>query len=169
MIRLGSSAMGTLVERKTRYTMRLHLPRLSEPGAVREQHGPALAGHGAEAIRKAITDARLPLPRKLRKSLTWDRGAEMAQPTRLREAPGMQIYFCPPSPGPRGTNENTNGLLRQSFPKGTELARCRTHELAAVTEALNHRPRQVPGGRTPAEAFADQLASCVSDGVARTG
>jgi len=170
IIGLGSSAIGTLVERKTRFTLLLHLPRMSEHGTTREKNGPALAGHGAEAVRQAIMDAMLPLPPKLRKSLTWDQGAEMAQHSRISDATGMQVYFCEPrSPWQRGTNENTNGLLCQYFPKGTDLARYSTHELAAVTKALNDRPRKVLGWQTPAEVFADQLSSCVSDGVARTG
>jgi len=170
IIGLGSSAIGTLVERKTRFTMLLHLPRMAEHGAAREKNGPALAGHGAEAVRKAITDAMLPLPRELRKSLTWDQGAEMAQHRRLKSDTGMQIYFCEPrSPWQRGTNENTNGLLRQYFPKGTDLARYGAAELTAVTNALNNRPRKVLGWRTPVEAFTDHLSSCGYNSVATTG
>jgi IS30 family transposase len=170
IIGLGSSAIVTLVERKTRFTMLLHLPRMAGHGAAREKNGPALAGHGAEAVRKAVTGAMLPLPHKLRKSLTWDQGAEMAQHTRLKDDTGIQIYFCEPrSPWQRGTNENTNGLLRQYFPKGTDLARYSAAELAAVTNALNNRPRKILDWRTPAESFADHLSSCEYNSVATTG
>ncbi len=121
---LGSSAIGTLVERTTRFTMLLHLPRLVGHGeAPRIKNGPALAGHGAEAVRDAITRTITTLPQELRRSLTWDQGAEMAQHDRLKIDAGVQVYFCDPqSPWQRGTNENTNGLLRQYFPKGTDLS-----------------------------------------------
>ena len=110
---LGSSAIGTLVERTTRFTMLLHLPRMEGHGdIVRVKNGPALAGHGAEAVRDAIARTITRLPEQLRRSLTWDQGAEMAQHPRLRFDIGLCIYFCDPhSPWQRGTNENTNGLL----------------------------------------------------------
>src|SRR5215203_5422787 len=120
---LGSSAIGTLVERTTRFTLLLRLPRMAghDLGA-RVKNGPALAGHGAEAVRDAITRTIITLPEQLRQSLTWDQGAEMAQHAQLRIDTGLQVFFCDPhSPWQRGTNENTNGLLRQSFPKGTNL------------------------------------------------
>ena len=111
---LDSSAIGTLVERTTRFTLLLHLPRLAAYGEVaRIKNGPALAGHGAEAVREAITRTIITLPEQVRRSLTWDQGAEMAQHVGLRIDTGLQIYFCDPhSPWQRGTNENTNGLLR---------------------------------------------------------
>lgn len=169
IIGLESSAIGTLVERSTRFTMLLHLPRMAEHGKAREKNGLALAGYGAYAVRMAITDAMLPLPPGMRQSLTWDQGAEMAQHVRVKEATGMQIYFCEPrSPWQRGTNENTNGLLRQYFPKGTDLGRYSAQDLAAVTVALNNRPRKVLGCRTPAEVFAHHL-SCANSSVATTG
>ena len=122
---LHSSAIGTLVERSSRFTMLLHLPRMV--GYQRGQgikNGPPLAGHGAEAVRKAIAGIICKLPEKLRQSLTWDQGAEMAQHAQLRIDSGLEIYFCDPqSPWQRGSNENTNGLLRQYFPKGTDLSR----------------------------------------------
>ena len=121
---LGSSAIGTLVERMTRFTLLLHLPRMTgHEYEARVKNGPALAGHGAEAVRDAITRTIISLPEQLRRSLTWDQGAEMAQHARLKIDTGVQVYFCDPhSPWQRGTNENTNGLLRQYFPKGTDLA-----------------------------------------------
>src|SRR5690606_38069674 len=112
IIGLNSSAIGTLVERVTRFTLLLHLP--STAGYVRGvcvKNGPALAGHGAEAVRDAIAAKIATLPTQLRKSLTWDQGAEMAQHTQLRIDTGLTIYFCDPrSPWQRGTNENTNVL-----------------------------------------------------------
>src|SRR5438094_394281 len=122
IVGLDSSAIGTLVERTTRFTMLLHLPRMQGHGQPRVHNGPALAGHGAEAVHDAIASAITTLPEQLRRSLTWDQGAEMAQHARLRIATGVAIYFCDPhSPWQRGTNENTNGLLRHYFPKGTDL------------------------------------------------
>ena len=111
---LGSSAIGTLVERKTRFTMLLHLPRMEGHGKGKTVRiGPALAGHGAEAVRDAITGTIKHLPEHLRRSLTWDQGAEMAQHAQLRIDTGLEIYFCDPqSPWQRGSNENTNGLRR---------------------------------------------------------
>jgi IS30 family transposase len=166
---LGSSAIGTLVERTTRFTMLLHLPRL--PGHAQEarvKNGPALAGHGAEAVRGAIARTITTLPEQLRRSLTWDQGAEMAQHARLRIDTGVQVYFCDPhSPWQRGTNENTNGLLRQYFPKGTDLSLHGADDLAAVAAALNARPRKTLGWRTPAEAFDEVLRSAHA-GVATT-
>ncbi len=156
---LGSSAIGTLVERTTRYVMLLHLPRMSGHGEqVRVKNGPALAGHGAEAVRDAIAASILTLPEQLRRSLTWDQGAEMAEHAQLRIDTGIEIYFCDPhSPWQRGSNENTNGLLRQYFPRGTDLSRHGPDELAAVALALNSRPRKTLGWHTPAEALNDHL------------
>jgi IS30 family transposase len=158
---LGSSATGTLVERTTRFTMLLHLPRMPGHGdGLRAKNGPALAGHGAEAVRDAITRTIISLPEALRRSLTWDQGAEMTGHPRLRIDTGMQVYFCDPhSPWQRGTNENTNGLLRQYFPKGTDLAAHSADDLVAVAAALNARPRKTLGWRTPAEALDAVLRS----------
>ena len=133
------------------------------------KNGPALAGHGAEAVRDAITGAITSLPEQLRRSLTWDQGAEMSQHARLRIDTGVAVYFCDPhSPWQRGTNENTNGLLRQYFPKGTDLSAHGAEDLAAVAAVLNGRPRQTLGWRTPAEAFDEALRSAHM-GVATTG
>jgi IS30 family transposase len=156
---LGSSAIGTLVERSTRFTMLLHLPPMTGHGP-RVHNGPALAGHGAEAVRDAIASAIVTLPEQLRRSLTWDQGAEMAQHARLRVQTGLPVYFCDPqSPWQRGSNENTNGLLRQYFPRGTDLARHDAEDLAAVAAALNSRPRKTLDWRTPAEALNEYLST----------
>ena len=166
---LGSSAIGTLVERTTRFTMLLHLPRMPGHGdGARAKNGPALAGHGAEAVRDAITRTITTLPEALRRSLTWDQGAEMSEHARLRIETGVQVYFCDPhSPWQRGTNENTNGLLRQYFPKGTDLSAHGADDLAAVAAALNGRPRKTLDWRTPAEAL-DELLRSAQTGVATT-
>jgi len=166
---LDSSAIGTLVERTTRFAMLLHLPRMDGHGGPRAKNGPALAGHGAEAVRDAIASSVTALPEQLRKSLTWDQGAEMAQHARLRIDTGIEVFFCDPhSPWQRGTNENTNGLLRQYFPKGTDLSRHSPSDLDAVAAALNRRPRKTLGWRTPAEALNDHLSSLQTSGVAST-
>ena len=161
IIGLNQSAIGTLVERTTRFTMLLHLPRLDGYGKqTREKNGPALAGHGAEAVRDAIATSIQTLPDQLRCSLTWDQGAEMARHDQLRLDTGLEIFFCDPhSPWQRGTNENTNGLLRQYFPKGTDLSRFTAEELDAVAATLNARPRKTLGWRTPAEALQNHLQS----------
>jgi IS30 family transposase len=170
IIGLESSAIGTLVERTTRFTMLLHLPRMEGHGAQpREKHGPALAGHGAGAVRDAIAETITALPEQLRRSLAWDQGSEMAQHAQLRIDTGLPIYFCDPhSPWQRGTNENTNGLLRQYFPKGTDLSQHSADELAAVALALNTRPRKTLGWKTPAEALDEHLRSLTQTGVAST-
>jgi IS30 family transposase len=167
---LDSSAIGTLVERTTRFTMLLHLPPMDGHGdQPRIKNGPALAGHGAEAVRDAIATSITTLPDQLRRSLTWDQGAEMAQHAQLRIDTGLAIYFCDPhSPWQRGTNENTNGLLRQYFPKGTDLTKHSPNDLAAVAAALNARPRKTLSWRTPAEALDNLLRSEQQGSVART-
>ena len=168
---LGSSAIGTLVERTTRFTMLLHLPRMEGHETGKSvKNGPALAGHGAEAVRDAIAATISSLPAHLRRSLTWDQGAEMAQHAQLRIDTGLEIYFCDPqSPWQRGSNENTNGLLRQYFPKGTDLSQHGVKELSAVAQALNTRPRKTLGWQTPAEALDRLLKQDMIEGVATTG
>jgi IS30 family transposase len=139
----GGSAIGTLVERTTRFTLLLHLPD----------------DHGAVAVRNAIAATIAFLPAQLRRSLTWDQGIELAEHLQLRVATDLEIYFCDPhSPWQRGTNENTNGLLRQYFPKGTNLAVHTPEDLAEVAAALNGRPRKTLGWKTPAEALAALLS-----------
>jgi len=155
----GHSAIGTLVERTTRFTMLLHLPP-PENRQPKVNNGPPVTGPGGEQVRDAIAAAITTLPEQLRRSLTWDQGAEMAQHARLRIETGVQVYFCDPqSPWQRGTNENTNGLLRQYFPRGTDLARHGAEDLAAVAAALNSRPRKTLGWRTPAETLNDHLTT----------
>lgn len=168
---LNRSAIGTLVERSTRFTMLLHLPRMPGYGEVpRVKNGPPLAGHGARAVREAITLTMTDLPEQLRRSLTWDQGSEMAEHAKLKIDVGLQVYFCDPqSPWQRGTNENTNGLLRQYFPKGTDLSIHGPDEIAAVAAALNTRPRKTLDWRTPAEALDALLQSANQCPVATTG
>jgi IS30 family transposase len=156
---LDRSAIGTLVERTSRFTILLHLPP-ADRDASRIKSGPPVTGHGAEQVRDAIAAAISDLPEQLRRSLTWDQGAEMAEHAKLRIDSGVQVYFCDPqSPWQRGTNENTNGLLRQYFPKGTDLARHSPEDLAAVAAALNGRPRKTLGWRTPAEVLDEHLTA----------
>lgn len=171
IVGLGSSAIGTLVERTTRFTMLLHLPRMTGHGhEARVKNGPALAGHGAEAVRDAITRAIFTMPEQLRRSLTWDQGAELAQHARLKIDAGVQVYFCDPhSPWQRGTNENTNGLLRQYFPKGTDLSIHNADDLEAVALALNTRPRKTLGWKTPAETLDELLRVSHTQSVATIG
>ena len=165
---MNSSAIGTLVERSTRFTVLLHLPRLEGYGNIpHAKNGPPFAGHGAEAVCSAIAASFVTLPQQLRRSLTWDQGAEMAQCAQLKIDSGLEIYFCDPhSPWQRGTNENTNGLLRQYFPKGTDLTRYGMDELSAVAAALNSRPRKTLGWQTPAEALNEHILSIQKRGVA---
>jgi IS30 family transposase len=166
---LNSSAIGVLVERTTRFTMLLHLPRMKEHGQPRVKNGPALAGHGAESVRDAIAASITTLPDQLRRSLTWDQGAEMAQHAQLRINTGVAIFFCDPhSPRQRGSNENTNGLLRQYFPKGTDLSKHSTGDLAAVAASLNARPRKTLGWKAPAEALNEHLLLVQQASVAST-
>jgi IS30 family transposase len=167
---VGSSAIGTLVERATRFTILLHLPRMAGHGCgPRARNGPALAGHGAEAVRDAITRSIITLPEQLRRSLTWDQGAEMTRHASLRVETGLRVYFCDPhSPWQRGTNENTNGLLRQYFPKGTDLGVHSADDLVAVAAVLNARPRKTLGWRTPAESLDQFLRSVHTGRVATT-
>jgi IS30 family transposase len=168
IIGLERSAIGTLVERTTRFTKLVHLPR--EEG-YRHKHtpknGPALAGYGAVTMKNALADTMSTLPEVLRRSLTWDRGKELSAHATFKVETGIPVYFADPhSPWQRGTNENTNGLLRQYFPKGTDLSRWDAEELAAVESAINARPRKILGWKTPAEALDEHLRSLQTAGVA---
>jgi len=170
LIGTGRSAIGTLVERTSRSTLLVHLPRLEgwgEKPAVK--NGPALGGYGAAAMNAALTASITKLPDQLRKTLTWDRGKELTAHAQFTLDTGTKVYFADPrSPWQRATNENTNGLLRQYFPKGTDLSRWSAEDLEAVALTLNNRPRKVLNWRTPTEVFNEQLQSLQQDGVATT-
>jgi IS30 family transposase len=170
IIGLNRSAIGTLVERTTRYTMLVHLPRAEGYGTIPPtKNGPALGGYGAVAMKDALATTMTTLPDQLRRSLTWDRGKELAAHAQLTVETGLPVYFADPhAPWQRATNENTNGLLRQYFPKGTDLSRWSADELSAIAAVLNSRPRKTLGWKTPAEALDDHLRS-VHAGVATTG
>jgi transposase, IS30 family len=170
LIGLERSAIGTLVERSTRFTMLVHLPREQGFGVIaRTKSGPPLGGYGALAMKHALAATITTLPEQLRRSLTWDRGKEMSAHAKFRVETGLPVYFADPhSPWQRGTNENTNGLLRQYFPKGTNLSRWSAEELEAVAHALNTRPRKTLNWKTPAEALDEHLRSLQQDGVAST-
>jgi IS30 family transposase len=161
LIGLKRSAIGTLVERTTRFTMLLHLPRQDGYGVIpRTKNGPALAGYGAVTMKNALAAAMTTLPEQLRRSLTWDRGKELSRHAAFKVETGIPVYFADPhSPWQRGTNENTNGLLRQYFPKGTDLSRWTAEEIKAVANTLNSRPRKTLDWRTPAEALDELLRS----------
>ena len=139
----GNSAIATLVERTSRLALLVGLPN----------------GRSSEPVLAALAERILTLPEQLVRSLTWDQGKEMAQHARFTIATGLQVYICDPrSPWQRGTNENTNGLLRQYFPKGTDLAAITQTELDAVAAELNGRPRQTLNWRSPSEKFAAAVA-----------
>ncbi|WP_344897578.1 IS30 family transposase, partial [Nonomuraea antimicrobica] len=138
----GNSAIGTLVERTTRYVMLVHLP----------------IDRSAERMRDALVEIMAALPAHLKRSLTWDQGSEMGRHHEFAVATDMPVYFCnPASPWRRGSNENTNGLLRQYFPKGTDLSVHTREYLDAVAAELNARPRKTLGWDTPAERLAQLL------------
>jgi transposase, IS30 family len=140
----SGSAIGTVVERSTRFVMLLHLP----------------AEHTAEAVQEAIVAKMAAMPAILRKTLTWDQGKEMANHAKIAKATDLDIYFCDPhSPWQRGTNENTNGLLRQYFAKGTDLSVFPADYLDYIATKLNTRPRETLGWKTPAEALDELLCN----------
>ena len=171
LIGLERSAIGTVVERTTRFTMLVHLPR--EEGyqfRASIKNGPALAGYGAITMKNALADTMSTLPKQLARSVTWDRGKEVSAHALFTVETEIPVYFADPvSPWQRGTNENTNGLLRQYFPKGTDLSRWTAEDISALAHALNSRPRKTLGWRTPAEAFNEYLQSTQQAGVATTG
>ncbi len=171
IIGTGRSAIGTVVERASRSTLLVHLPRLDGWGETPPvKNGPALGGYGAVAMNAALMASMIQLPEQLRKTLTWDRGKELSGHAQFALETGTKVFFADPhSPWQRPTNENTNGLLRQYFPKGTDLSRWTADDLEAVALALNNRPRKVLGWRTPAEVFEEQLRSIQQAGVATTG
>ena len=170
IIGTGRSAIGTLVERSSRATVLVHLPRLEGWGEKSYvKNGPALGGYGAVAMNAALTASITTLPEQLRKTLTWDRGKELSGHALFAMETGTQVYFADPhSPWQRPSNENTNGLLRQYFPKGTDLSRWSAEDLEAVAHTLNNRPRKILGWKTPAEVFEEQLRSLQQPGVATT-
>jgi IS30 family transposase len=148
-----SSAIGTLVERSTRYAMLFALPD----------------GLTAERVREALAKTVQKLPASLRRSLTWDQGPEMAEHVHFTIDTGVQVFFCDPrSPWQRGSNENTNGLLRQYFPKGQSLAGFSQDELDHVAHELNGRPRQTLGWRSPTQKLAEYLEQSSLAGGATT-
>lgn len=171
IIGTGRSAIGTLVERASRSTILVHLPRLEGWGEQPPvKNGPALGGYGAVAMNKALTASMNAIPAQLRKTLTWDRGKELSGHAQFTLDTGTLVFFADPhSPWQRPTNENTNGLLRQYFPKGTDLSRWSAEDLKAVALALNNRPRKSLGWKTPAEVFGEHLHSLQQPGVASTG
>jgi IS30 family transposase len=171
LIGLQRSAIGTLVERTTRFTMLIHLPREDGYGVnPRTKNGPALAGYGAVTMKNALAATMTTLPEQLRRTLTWDRGKELSAHAAFKVETGIPVYFADPqSPWQRGTNENTNGLLRQYFPKGTDLTRWNPEEIEAVAATLNNRPRKTLGWKTPAEALDEFLQSAQQGGVATIG
>ena len=171
IIGLNRSAIGTLVERSSRFTVLVHLPREKGYGEIpRTKNGPALAGYGAVTMANALKKTVMSLPAQLWRSLTWDRGKELSDHVRFTVESGVQVFFADPhSPWQRGTNENTNGLLRQYFPKGTDLSRWSEREIQSVAQALNTRPRKTLGWRTPAEVLNEHLKSVQQPGVATTG
>jgi len=149
----GASQIGTLVERTTRAVMLVHLPGTRE----------------ADVVAAALTEVIKTLPSELAKTLTWDQGIEMARHPDVTIATDVKIYFCHPhSPWERGSNENTNGLLRQYFPKGTDLSVHTAEHLAFVARELNGRPRKTLGWKTPAEAIDKLLLGQHKTGVATT-
>lgn len=171
IIELNRSAIGTLVERSSRFTMLVHLPREEGYGLIPgTKNGPALAGYGAVTMANALKNTVTDIPTLLWQSLTWDRGKELSDHARFTVESGVKVFFAAPhSPWQRGTNENTNGLLRQYFPKGTDLSRWNAREIQAVANALNSRPRKTLGWKSPAEVLDEYLQFVRQSSAARTG
>jgi transposase, IS30 family len=140
----GKSAIGTLVERSTRFVMLF----------------PLTEGRNADQVRAAMTKTIQTLPARLRRTLTWDQGREMSEHARFHIDTGVEVFFCDPhSPWQRGSNENTNGLLRQYFPRRMDLSKLTEDQIQAAADGLNGRPRKTLDWRTPAEKFAEFVAS----------
>jgi IS30 family transposase len=158
IIGTGRSAIGTVVERKSRSTLLVHLPRMEGYGEIPAREERASAGRLRRGRDERRADASMTkLPEQLRKTLTWDRGKEISAHAQFALETGTKVFFADPhSPWQRPTNENTNGLLRQYFPKGTDLSRWSAEDLEAVAHALNNRPRKSLGWKTPAEVFEEQ-------------
>jgi len=161
IIGTGRSAIGTLVERSSRSTLLVHLPRMEGWGEKPYvKNGPSLGGYGAVAMNASLTASMTKLPEQLRKTLTWDRGKELSGHAQFALETGTRVFFADPhSPWQRPTNENTNGLLRQYFPKGTDLSRWTADDIQGVADTLNARPRKTLGWETPAERLAALLQS----------
>ena len=151
--------------------MLTHLPREEGFGLVKPtKNGKPLAGYGAKSTRKTLVATMSPLPEKLRQSLTWDRGKELSDHVGFANETGTPVFFAEPrSPWQRGNDENTNGLLRNYFPKGTDLSRWSANELTVVADTLNYRPRKILDWRTPAEVFNEQIRSLEQVSDASTG
>jgi hypothetical protein len=151
--------------------MLVHLPRQAGYGLVQStKNGPALAGYGTITMKNALIKTFETLPADLHRSLTWDPGKEMSAHALLTQEIGLPVYFADAkSPWQGGSNEHLNGLLRQYFPKGTDISPWSTPEIQAVADIINNRPRGILGWRTPTEAFADQLNSVPHATVASTG
>ena len=142
--RNGKSAVGTLVERSTRFVILLHLPN----------------DRTASTVRDAMVAAVSTLPERLMKTVTWDQGSEMSEHAKFTISTGIEVYFCDPhSPWQRGSNENTNGLLRQFMPKGTDLSLLTPSDLAKISDLMNGRPRQTLGWMTPSEKLNEFIAT----------
>jgi IS30 family transposase len=167
---LNRSAIGTVVRRTGRYTLLVHLPRLSGYGELRPvKNGPALGGYGAVAMKDALTATMITMPADLLRSPTWDRGKELSAHAQSKIDTGIAVYLADPhSPWQHGTNENSNGLLRQSFPKGTDLSRWPLKDLLAVQAGITVNPRN-PRWKTPSEVLDEHLGSLHQVGVATTG
>lgn len=176
-IRVSQSTLVGLLKRVPLQSDQARLAREEKPREADDRahkrtpkNGPALAGYGAVTMKNALATTMTTLPEQLRRSLTWDRGKEMSAHATFKVETGIPVFFADPrSPWQRGTNGNTNALLRRYFPKGTDLSRWSADEIEAVAHPLHTRPRETLGWKTPAEAFNDHLLLLQQAGVAFTG